>query len=118
MTTQELANQVTAMLKEGRFEDVQRQFWADDILVVEPMDGPMARLQGWEQIRPKLEWWGANHEVHGVEVEGPFVHGDQFALLMTIDVTPKDQPRHKLAEIVLYHTAGGKITEEHYYYGG
>lgn len=117
MTTQELAEQVAAMLTQGRFEEVQTDYWADDILVVEPMDGPMARLQGWDQIKPKIDWWNANHEVHGVEVEGPFVHGDQFALLMTIDFTTKDQPRTKNAEVILYKTAGGKITEEHYFYG-
>lgn len=58
-----------------------------------------------------------NHEVHGFTAEGPFVHGDQFALRFTLDVTRKaDGVREAMTEIGLYTVANGAIIEERFFY--
>lgn len=117
MTTDELAHAMLAMIREGRFADAQEQLWSDAIVSIEPLDSPMAHLSGRSAVMQKMEWWSANHEVHGVEVDGPYVHGTQFALRMTLDVTPRDGTRMRNTEIVLYSTADGIVTEERYFYG-
>ncbi len=116
MTTLELANAVAELCREGRFGEAQDKYWSDSIVAIEAMDGPMARLEGRAAVQPKLDWWSANHEVHGITVEGPFVCHDEFALIMDMDVTPKDQARMKMREFVTYKTADGKIIEERYFY--
>lgn len=117
MTTHEIAHAMAAYIREGRFGEAQTKFWSDDISAVEPIDGPMAHLKGRESVMQKMHWWIANHEVHGVTVDDPYVNGDQFALRMTLDVTPKDGTRTQNTEVVLYTTADGKVIEERYFYG-
>ena len=46
--------------------------------------------------------WNANHEVHDLKVEGPYVHGDQFVVRFKLDVTPKGEKRIHLDEVGLY----------------
>jgi ketosteroid isomerase-like protein len=116
MTTIELARTVAALCAEARFGEVQDRFWTDDIVTSEAIEGPMASLHGRAAAMEKVNWWNANHTVHGCTVEGPFVNGDQFALRMTLDVTPKDGERVAMTEIVLYDTQAGRITRETYFY--
>jgi ketosteroid isomerase-like protein len=75
----------------------------------------MARVEGKADVRAKGEWWSANHEVHGVEVQGPYVHGDQFAVRLKLDVTPKGGQRAQMEEICLYTIKNGKIAEERFF---
>ena len=89
MGTREIAQEFTQLCKDGRFEEAGRKFWSDDIVSLEPMDGPMARSAGLKAVHAKGEWWYANHEVHSMRTEGPFVHGEQFAVIFDVDVTPK-----------------------------
>ena len=68
-------------------------------------------------MRQKGEWWAANHEVHGGSAEGPFVHGDQFAIYLTMDITPKETgERMTMKEVCLYTVKDGKIVEERFFY--
>jgi hypothetical protein len=32
------------------------------------------------------DWWYDNHTVHSLETEEPFVHGDQFTVIFTMDL--------------------------------
>src|SRR3712207_4384385 len=89
MDTTEIANRFAALCKEGRHEEAGETFWSDDIVSIENMEGPMARLQGRAAVKGKGEWWTANHEMHGGETHGPYVNGNQFALRFNLDVTPK-----------------------------
>lgn len=115
MTTREVAEAFTAALKEGRGEETR--FWSDNVVSLEAMDGPMARCEGRAAVEAKSEWWMANHEVHSFTVEGPFVHGNQFALRFGLDFTPKpDGVRQTMAEIGLYTVADGAIIEERFFY--
>ncbi|MEP6792255.1 MAG: SnoaL-like domain-containing protein, partial [Ramlibacter sp.] len=86
MTTQEIAQAFTQLCKEGKFDEAGKRFWSDSIVSLEPMpDNQMARIEGRAAVEKKGEWWYANNEVHGVKVEGPYVHGDQFMVRFTMD---------------------------------
>ena len=119
MTTQDIANDLVALCREGKFAESGEKYWAPDVVSVEagaPGGGdPVSR--GIDAARGKGEWWAANHEVHGVEVEGPYVNGDQFVVRFKMDMTPKGGPRTTLAEMGVYPVRGGKIAEERFFYG-
>ena len=117
MTNQELAQAFTDMLKSGKHEEAGRAYWSDDIVSMEPMEGDMAVLKGRKAVDGKGAWWYANHEVHSVVTEGPYVHGDQFAVRFSMDVTPKGGKRVKMDEVGLYTVKGGKIVEERFFFG-
>lgn len=116
-TTQEVAEDLVAMCKQGAFDASGEKYWADDVRSLEPMDGDMAEIRGKAGVRGKGEWWAANHEIHGVEVEGPYVHGDQFVVRFKMDVTPKGGQRHTMDEVGLYTVRDGKVVEERFFYG-
>ena len=118
MTTQELAAAFTALCKNGKFDEAGKQYWSDDIVSREPMEGEMAMLKGRAAVDAKGAWWYANHEIHNVKTEGPYVHGDQFILRFTMDVTPKGGARMQMDEMGVYTVAGGKVVEERFFFGG
>ncbi len=118
MTTQELATAFAALCKAGKFDEAGKQYWSDEIVSREPMEGDMAMLKGRAAVDAKGAWWYANHEIHSAKTEGPYVHGDQFILRFTMDLTPKGGARMQMDEMGVYTVAGGKITEERFFFGG
>jgi hypothetical protein len=118
MNTQEIANDLVTLCKAGKFDEAGEKYWAADVLSVEPGDGPEAVSRGIDAARGKGEWWTANHEVHGVEVDGPYVNGDQFVVRYKMDMTPKGGERRTMDETGLYTIKDGKIAEERFFYGG
>lgn len=117
MTTTELANDFTNLLKKNDHEKAAGKYNADDIVSYEAMDGPMAVCEGKDAVHKKSEWWRENHEVHGGSVEGPYVNGDQFVVRFTMDVTPKASgKRMKMDEVGVYTVEKGKIVSERFYY--
>ncbi len=66
----------------------------------------------------KHAWWNENHEVHAVDVEGPFIGGaaDRFAVRFEVDVTPKGRERTRMTELALYTVRDGRIAEEEFLY--
>lgn len=115
-TTKEIADDLVAMLKQGRFDESGEKYWADDVVSLEAMEGDMARIQGKAGVRGKGEWWAANHEVHSTVIEGPYLNGDQFAVRFTMDLTPKGGERHTMDEVGVYTVKDGKIVEERFFY--
>jgi hypothetical protein len=117
MTTADIARDFTELLKRGDHEGAAAKYNSDDIVSYEAMEGPMAVCEGKEAVRKKGQWWSENHEVHGGTVEGPYLNGDQFAVRITMDITPKDtRERTTMDEVCLYTVRDGKIVEERFYY--
>ncbi|MDQ2859786.1 MAG: nuclear transport factor 2 family protein [Pseudomonadota bacterium] len=118
MTTQEIAADLVALCKQGRFEDSGEKHWADDVLSVE-FGGDNPESRGKAAARAKGEWFMNNHEIHGVEVEGPYVNGDQFVVRFKMDMTPNASgQRMSLDEVGVYTLKNGKIAEERFFHGG
>ena len=117
MSTQDIANDLTALCKAGDFATPGEKYWADDVVSVEAMgDAPVSH--GIEAARAKGEWWAGAHEVHGVEVEGPYVNGDQFIVRFKMDITVKESgQRTTMDETALYTIKDAKIAEERFFYG-
>ena len=117
MTSKEVAETFTALLKAGHHEEAATQFNADPIISYEAMEGPMAMCSGRDAVKAKSDWWYANHDVHSVTTEGPFMNGNQFALRFDMDITTKETgQRMQMAEIALYTVKDDKIVEERFFY--
>jgi SnoaL-like domain len=117
MTTADVAKAFTEMLKANDHHGAAEKFNAADIVSLEAMDGPMARVQGTAAVKAKSDWWYANNTVHSVTSEGPYVNGDQFAVRFEMDVTDKETgKRIQMAEVGLYSVRNGKIVEEKFMY--
>jgi ketosteroid isomerase-like protein len=115
--TQDVANDLVALCKAGKFAEAGEKYWARDVVSVEAGEGEMARLEGLDAVRGKTAWWEANNEVHSAEVEGPYVNGDQFVVRFRMDMTPKGGERRTMDETGLYTVRDGKIAEERFFYG-
>jgi ketosteroid isomerase-like protein len=117
MTSAETAKAFTEMLKAGQHHEAAEKFNAPDIVSLEAMDGPMARVQGTAAVKAKSDWWYSAHEIHSASAEGPYVNGDQFAVIFNMDVTAKETG-HRMAmqEVGLYTVHNGKIVEEKFLY--
>ena len=118
MNTQEIAQAFTAMCASGKFDEAGRAYGSDDVVSCEPMTGDMAQIKGRAAVEAKGAWWYANHEIHSVKVEGPYVHGEQFLVRFTMDVTPKGGARMGMDEMGLYTVRDGKIVEERFFFHG
>jgi len=116
-STAELATDFVALLKDGRHDEAASAYNADEIVSYENMPGDdMGEIRGKAGVRAKGEWWGANHEIHGVEIQGPYLNGDQFAVRFRMDITPKGGARQVLDEVGVYTIREGRIAEERFYY--
>ena len=115
--TAEIAAEFTAMLKAGDHEGAATRFNSPDIVSIEAMEGPMARIQGTAAVKAKSDWWYGAHEIHSASAEGPYVNGVQFSVIFAMDVTKKeDGQRIQMQEVGLYTVKDGKIVEERFFY--
>ncbi len=121
METLEVGQGLVALCKEGKFKDAVEKFYAENIGSIEgaAMPGMERRMEGLDAIRGKNSWWEENHEVHSMEVDGPFVaeDSDQFLVYFQIDVTGKyDNKRIQSSEVGIYTVKDGKVAEERFFF--
>jgi len=118
MAVTDVAQGLVALCQEGKFDEATDKYYSDDIVSVEPM-GPDPVSNGIAAVKAKGEWWAANFEVHDMEVLGPYVNGDQFAVRFTLDTTEKATgKRSTMDEIAVYTVKDDKIVHEAFFYGG
>jgi len=119
MTTQEVANRLVHLCKEGKFGEAIATLYSEDIVSVEAgaPPGKSRETKGLDGVKAKGEWWAANHEVHIAVVEGPLVAGIHFSVAFKFDVTSKPlNRRFQMDEIALYRVEGGKVVYEEFFY--
>jgi ketosteroid isomerase-like protein len=117
MNTKEVADAFTALCKAGQLDEAGKQFWADNVVSIEAMEGPMQKAEGIGALIAKGEWWYGAHDVHSISTHGPMVNGNQFALRFEMDITQKESGhRMQMDEIAIYTVVAGKISEERFFY--
>jgi ketosteroid isomerase-like protein len=119
MTTQEVADKLAKLCKQGKFHEAMESLYSPDIVSMEAgaPPGQSREAKGIAAVKAKGEWWNANHEVHGVTVEGPIVAGAHFAVTFKMDATFKpDNRRFMMEEVAVYKVADGKIVYEQFFY--
>lgn len=102
--------------------DAISTLYSSDIVSVEAMGTAEmpAEQRGVDKVVAKNKWWYENHDIHHASAEGPFPHGDRFAVIFHYEVTPKAGAqkgrRNKFDEVALYTVKNGKIVREEFFY--
>lgn len=120
-TLTDIANQLVKGCREQTQIDNIDKLYAEDAMSVEPfpMSGSDSRMvEGSAGIKGKHVWWNNMMEVHSIDVDGPYLHGeDRFSVIFEMDaINKEDGQRLKMKEIAVYHVSGGKIVREEFFY--
>lgn len=117
MSTESVAKRLVELCRAGKFEEAQKELYAQDAVSLEPEGAPFGDVKGLDAIYKKGDAFQAGiEETHGIEVSDAIVVGNWFSLSMTLDVTMKGRGRMAMAEICLYHVKNGKIDREQFFY--
>ena len=111
-STAEVAGEMARLCKAGDLKGAM-VFYADSIVSIE---GDGTKSEGIAAIHGKSEWWDSTHETHSFTADGPYIHGDQFVLNFTMDITDKaTEKRGNFRESALYTVSEGKVVEERFF---
>jgi ketosteroid isomerase-like protein len=120
MDTRQIAERLVALCREGKYDQVYDELFAQDAENIEMpamADGPLGNAKGLDAMRAKSKaWMEAVEEMHGGSVGEPSVSGNWFSVPMSLDVTMKGQPRMQMEEMCLYQVRDGKIVREQFFY--
>ncbi len=109
MQVEEIAQDLVNLCSQGRFSEAIEKHYAKEIVSKELTEEAV----GLETVRANDRLWQAEHEIHGLTVEGPFLGLNKFAVRFICDVTSKPEARRfTLDELSLYTISDGKIVLE------
>jgi hypothetical protein len=117
MTTNEIAERLVALCREGKFEAAQTELYATDAVNIEPYATATfgKETKGLNAIIEKGRKFAAMIEqVHSVSVSDPLVAGSSFACAMQLDLTLKGHGRMSSSELCIYEVKDGKIISERF----
>jgi len=112
----DVAQAVAGLARQGKLDQVEALWLAPGIVSVEGLGASMA-WSGKRNVLAKYRAWEADHEIHGMEVGGPWVGATGFALQYKVDITQKSTgQRHQMEEIAVYTVQNGKIVREEFHF--
>ena len=129
MDAMAVGNRLVELCKAGENKKAIEELYADSVDVREAMEMPNPEefgmypngVQTKEQLLKSADAFFEMHEIHGGDVDGPYPHGDDFIVFMSLDTTPKVGPmagqRMQMKEACHYGVKNGKIVSSHFYYG-
>ncbi len=118
MTTQEVANQLVALCREGKFEEVYQNLFSQEIESKEPREDGWDTVKGMDGLSEKAKQWSEMvDEFEGGEISDPIVAGDHFACVMKSKVRFKGTTEKiDMDEIAMYKVVDGKVVLEQFFY--
>ena len=118
LTTTEVAAKFNELAKEGNWNKIQEELFAENAVSIEPPGSPgLQSVEGLPAIKQKgKDFENMVEEMHGGYSSDPLVTGNHFAVAMGMDVTMKGSGRSKMDEIALYEVKDGKIVKEQFFY--
>ena len=120
MNTEAIAKRLVELCREGKYEEAQRELYAEDAVSIEPEGlppGALGNVEGLPAILEKGRQFSASIEaVHGGSVSEPVIAGNWFSVAMAMDVTMKGRGRMNMSEICVYRVRDGKIVHEQFFY--
>ncbi len=116
--TSEVAAKFNELAKEGNWDKIQDELFADNAVSIEPPNSPgMQSVEGLAAIKQKGKMFNEMvEEMHGGYSTDPVVAGNYFSVAMGMDVTMKETGRMKMDEIAVYEVKDGKIVKEEFFY--
>lgn len=118
MTTQEVANRLVELCREGKHEQVVKELYSPDIVSVEPEGMPNRIVKGLEGIAEKGKQFASMIEkVNSSVITDPVVAENFFSCAMLMNVNRKGVPHAiDMDEICVYTVQEGKIVREEFFY--
>jgi hypothetical protein len=120
MSTEAIARRLVELCREGKYEDAQRELYAEDAVSIEPdglPPGMLGNVKGLPAIFEKgRKFQESIEQMHGGNVSDPVVAGNWFSCEMTLDVSMKGVGRMTMTEICVYHVKEGKVDREQFFY--
>lgn len=118
MTTQQVADRMSELFKENKWDKVQEELFAGNCVSIEP-DNSMAlkRAEGLPAIKEKGRQFNEMiEEMHGGWVSELVVGGNFISCAMGMDVTMKGMGRIVMNEIAVYEVKDGKVIKEQFFF--
>lgn len=116
MTTQEVANRLVELCRQGKYSEAHAELYSDNATSVEH-GGNVPKVEGIEGIQQKAKQYSEMiEEYFGGEVSDAVVADDFFSVMMSQDVKFKGQERSNTSEICVFEVKDGKIISEEFFY--
>lgn len=118
MKTQEIAQRLVALCREVKWEQAQKELYAENAVSIEPHATPLfpKETRGLPAILEKgKKFAGMIETLHATSVSDPVVAGSSFACTAQLDVTMKGQGRMNMTELCVYEVKDGKIVSEQFH---
>lgn len=118
MTTNQIANRLVELCRQGQFESAQKELFAKDALSIEPNASPAfdKETKGLNAIMEKgKKWENMVESMNKLEVSEPMVASNSFACTMHMDVTMKNKEHWDMTELCTYTIKDGKIVTEQFF---
>jgi SnoaL-like domain len=112
-STPDVAHEFTRLCAEGKLTEAQR-YWSDAVVSVEAFPGEYQVCRGREATLAKQRAWSASVVMHEINVEGPFINGDQFTVIFEQKCSDLEGRPQNLREVALYTVQDGAIVEERF----
>jgi len=119
MTPAEIGTKLIELVKAGKAHEAIETLYAPNIVSVEAaappgqspeVTGITACLEKGKQFRERME-------VHKQDADGPYPHGDRFAVVLRYEVTPRASgARTTMSEVAVYTVKDDKIVREEFFY--
>jgi hypothetical protein len=95
MDTLAVGKRLAELCRQNKNVDAVDELYDKNVVSLEAMAHPpmQARTEGIDAVRKKNQWWLDKHDIHSVQVAGPFPFCDRFFIQMKVDVTPREGPR-------------------------
>jgi ketosteroid isomerase-like protein len=119
MNTFEVAKKYVELCNKHDNKTILETLFSPDIVSVEAgaPPGASAEVRGVQAVAEKGVKWMSEHEIHSAKVEGPWPHGDRFAVRFSYEVTNKPSgKRFPMDEVALFTVQNGKIVREEFFY--
>jgi ketosteroid isomerase-like protein len=118
MSTQEIANRLVELCRQGEFEKALDELFSSDAVSIEPYATPAfeKETKGMDAIKEKGKKWNEMvEEMHSVTVSDPVVVTNSFACTLRLNVTMKERGPMDMTELCVYQVKDGKIISEQFF---
>lgn len=111
-----IAKEFAALIRAGKSDEVEKKWLAPGIESVEGMGASLA-WSGKKAVLAKYRGWEADHEIHSMKVDGPWVGATGFALRFQLQATQLSTgQRIEMEEVAVYTVRNGKVVREEFHF--
>ena len=118
MTTQEVANRLVSLCREGKYEQAISELYSEEIVSVEAEGTPDRIVKGLQAIAEKaVKFESQIEKINKTVISDPIVAENFFTIGMYMNVQMKGMPMAiDMDEVCVYQVNEGKIIREEFFY--